>query len=260
MRTPAFAAVYQKADCSLVFVQPLTSDERLLLQLRQKLEKADIVTNKLESGSTLKAFSDSCEPPLPSALTPTAPIPTFVRPTPATSPLVTAPVQVAAPVKFTAPALGPYRVAKPIYMMRKDARADSVAAATLRLGEDVTVLWFTQANQWARVRLADGREGYVNVAGIVPADSAAAPAPVHTSAPVVTVPAPVQAPPNGTYRVTRLVNLRMDARANSASIGLVRPGIDVTVLWFAQGNQWARVRLSDGHEGFIHASALVWIQ
>ena len=59
-----------------------------------------------------------------------------------------------------------YRVAKPVLNLRKDARASSQKLAVLTQGQEVAVLWFVQGGQWAKIRLANGREGYIIAAGL----------------------------------------------------------------------------------------------
>ena len=54
-----------------------------------------------------------------------------------------------------------YRVRAEILNLRTDPTITAAVRSVLLKGETFTVLRFVQNNQWAQVRLSNGREGYV---------------------------------------------------------------------------------------------------
>lgn len=272
---PAHAAVVENTDGSLTFQQPLTVQERLLQKLLKQLDALNASLMEVETTSVPSVSSSSApakKPPsaVSSVSGPAAPAsPRISSSSSSRKSAAVSPASAVRPAAAPAPALavspvpsqGIYRVTKPLFNLRKDARASSTVLATLREGQEVSLLWFVQGGQWARVRLASGMEGYLNAIGIAAASPApAASSVVRPAAAVHAAPTPATAPLGDRYGVTKAVNLRMDARATSASLGMLGKGTEVTVLWFVQEGVWARVRLDSGREGYVIATGLQKMQ
>ena len=117
----------------------------------------------------------------------------------------------------------------------------------IALGTTVTVT-DTSNSEWYAVRLANGSTGYIFAQYLkVTGTSSATPTPT-----------PTQAPSNdGTVqaKLTADVNLRRGAGTNYGVIKVIGTGTTVTVT-DASNNQWYKVKLSDGTEGYLFSEYL----
>jgi uncharacterized protein YgiM (DUF1202 family) len=133
---------------------------------------------------------------------------------------------------------------------------------------------------WLRVRLPDGTEGFVqaeqiNITVFPPfsvdgadeteTEIAAVPTetPTATTEPNAVAQAPTAAPATqtgaGDVIATGTVNVRSGPSLGFDAVGGIAPGDTVDVLAFAEGDdseQWLRIRLSDGTEGFVQAEQI----
>lgn len=111
-------------------------------------------------------------------------------------------------------------------------------------GQTVMLLGRNANSSWAKIRLGNGTEGWVNVTLITPsvaisslplADSPAAPEP------------PVPVAPGA------VLNLRSGPGTNYPVTGSVYQGLQVNAVGRNAASTWLKVRLSDGQEGWIAA-------
>lgn len=111
-------------------------------------------------------------------------------------------------------------------------------------GQTVMLLGRNANSSWAKIRLGNGTEGWVNVTLITPsvaisslplADSPAAPEP------------PVPVAPGA------VLNLRSGPGTNYPVTGSVYQGLQVNAIGRNAASTWLKVRLSDGQEGWIAA-------
>ncbi|MCA9942070.1 MAG: SH3 domain-containing protein [Ardenticatenaceae bacterium] len=111
-------------------------------------------------------------------------------------------------------------------------------------GQTVALLGRNANSSWAKIRAANGTEGWVNASLITPnvsisslplADSPAAPEPPVPVAPGAVL--SLRSGPGFSYPVT----------------GSVYQGLQVTAIGRNANNTWLKVRLSDGQEGWIGA-------
>ncbi|MFZ1401043.1 MAG: SH3 domain-containing protein [Candidatus Promineifilaceae bacterium] len=111
-------------------------------------------------------------------------------------------------------------------------------------GQTVMLLGRNANSSWAKIRLGNGSEGWVNVSLITPsvaigslplADSPAAPEP------------PVPVAPGA------VLSLRSGPGFNYPATGSVYQGLQVNAVGRNAANTWLKVRLSDGQEGWIGA-------
>jgi uncharacterized protein YgiM (DUF1202 family) len=109
-------------------------------------------------------------------------------------------------------------------------------------GQTVMLLGRNSNSSWAKIRLGNGTEGWVNVTLITPsvsisslplADSPAAPQP------------PVPVAPGA------VLNLRSGPGFNYPLTGTVYQGLQVNAVGRNANSTWLKVRLSDGQEGWI---------
>ncbi|MBK7896591.1 MAG: SH3 domain-containing protein [Anaerolineaceae bacterium] len=111
-------------------------------------------------------------------------------------------------------------------------------------GQTVMLLGRNANSSWAKIRLGNGSEGWVNVSLITPsvaigslplADSPVAPEP------------PVPVAPGA------VLSLRSGPGFNYPATGSVYQGLQVNAVGRNAANTWLKVRLSDGQEGWIGA-------
>ena len=117
----------------------------------------------------------------------------------------------------------------------------------IALGTTVTVT-DTSNSEWYAVRLSNGSTGYIFAQYLK----------LNSSSSATATPAPTQAPSNdGTVqaKLTADVNLRRGAGTNYGVIKVIGTGTTVTVT-DASNNQWYKVKLSDGTEGYLFSEYL----
>ncbi len=111
-------------------------------------------------------------------------------------------------------------------------------------GHTVSLLGRNANSSWAKIRLANGTEGWVNASLLTPnvsisslplADSPAAPEP------------PVPVAPGA------VLSLRSGPGTNYPVTGSVYQGLQVTAVGRNANNTWLKVQLSDGQQGWIGA-------
>ena len=129
-------------------------------------------------------------------------------------------------------------------------RGDGVAyqiIASLNLGQQVTLIGRNANHTWAKVRLANGQEGWVNASylnvaagiGSLPLAAASAPPSTHVA-----------------YVKTAALNVRSGPGLNYTPIGLVYDGQMVTMLGRDVSYGWVKVTTPTGQTGWV-ASGMI---
>lgn len=114
-------------------------------------------------------------------------------------------------------------------------------------GQVVTLLGRNSNNSWAKVRAASGTEGWVNVNYIQPSVGISTLPVLDTGVPAATATAVV---------ATGALNVRSGPDLAYTSIAVVYQGQVVTLLGRNSDSSWAKVRLSNGTEGWVNASLI----
>ena len=129
-------------------------------------------------------------------------------------------------------------------------RGDGIAyevIASLNLGQQVNLIGRNASNTWAKVRLANGQEGWVNASylnysggiGSLPLAAASAPPATHVA-----------------YVKTAALNVRSGPGLNFTPIGVVYDGQMVTMLGRDVSYGWVKVTTPAGQTGWV-ASGLI---
>ena len=109
-------------------------------------------------------------------------------------------------------------------------------------GQTVMLLGRNANSSWAKIRLGNGTEGWVNVTLITPSVSI-------SSLPLASSPAAPQPPVP--VAPGAVLNLRSGPGFNYPVTGSVYQGLQVNAVGRNAANTWLKVRLSDGQEGWI---------
>jgi uncharacterized protein YgiM (DUF1202 family) len=116
---------------------------------------------------------------------------------------------------------------------------------TVGQGQTVTLLGRNSNSSWARVRVASGQEGWVNVTLIQPNVAI-------NSLPVVETPAL----PATAVLITGAANVRSGPSLAFGSVAVIYQGTTVSLLGRNADTSWVKVRLSNSVEGWVNTSLL----
>ncbi|VAW43525.1 hypothetical protein MNBD_CHLOROFLEXI01-1700 [hydrothermal vent metagenome] len=114
--------------------------------------------------------------------------------------------------------------------------------ATTGQGQTVTLLGRNANSSWAKIRLSNGTEGWVNSSLITPAVSI-------SSLPLADSPAAPQPPVP--VAPGAVLSLRSGPSFNFPVTGSVHQGLQVTAVGRNANSSWLKVQLSDGQQGWI---------
>lgn len=129
--------------------------------------------------------------------------------------------------------------------VRMGPSASYKVVAVAYQGHVVALLGRNSAASWAKVRLFNGQEGWVNVSLIDPTVAI-------SSLPVADAPAltPLAAVATGA------LNVRSGPSIGYASTAVLNFGVNVQLLGRNNNSSWVKVRLANGHEGWVNATLI----
>lgn len=116
---------------------------------------------------------------------------------------------------------------------------------TLNQGQVVTLIGRNADSSWAKIRLTDGREGWVSAPLIQP------------SVAISTLPlADAAAPAPSAIVATAALNMRSGPSVAYGRITQLSYGQSVTLIGRLSDNSWVKIRLADGREGWVNSGYL----
>ena len=121
------------------------------------------------------------------------------------------------------------------------------AVAVVNQGTVVSLLGRNSTSTWAKIRLSNGTEGWVNASLITPNVAISGLPVLSTTAPTVTASALVS---------TGALNVRSGPGVTYSVITVASQGHTVTLLGRNANSSWAKIRLANGTEGWVNASLL----
>ena len=119
------------------------------------------------------------------------------------------------------------------------------STAVLAFGTNVQLLGRNNNSSWVKVKLANGHEGWAN-ASLITANIAVSSLPVLT-APVLT---PMAAVNSGS------LNVRSGPGVSYGITAVLDYGVNIQLLGRNNNSTWVKVKLANGHEGWVNASLL----
>ncbi|MFO7538498.1 MAG: SH3 domain-containing protein [Chloroflexota bacterium] len=120
--------------------------------------------------------------------------------------------------------------------------------AAVYQGNTVTLLGRNQSATWVKIQMANGHQGWVNVAYTFPSVAV-------VTLPVVDAPAPPSASATAVVN-TGALNVRSGPSVAHTVVAVAQQGFALQLLGRNANSSWAKVRLTSGQEGWVNASLI----